>query len=117
MKKFLALFLALITVLGLCACTGGGGKETRELTADDYTEDGRLKISVGVTSKAWVLGYDSEENAYTKWIEETCGVEISFVEFANANDAVTQITTSVAAGAKLPDIILLDTGMNRNLVG
>ena len=116
MKKFLALFLALITVLGLCACTGGGGEESGELTAADYTEDGRLKITVGITSKAWVLGYDSEENAYTKWIEDTCGVEISFVEFANANDAVTQITTSVAAGAKLPDIMLLENGMNRNLV-
>ena len=78
MKKFLALFLALITVLGLCACGGGGGGESGELTADDYTEDGRLKISIGITTQAFVLGY--EDNAYTKWIEETCGVELSFVE-------------------------------------
>ena len=113
MKKFLALFLALITVLGLCACTGGGG-ESGELTADDYTADGRLKITIGITASAKVLDYD--ENAYTKWIEETCGVELIFVEFANASDAVTQITTSVAAGEKLPDIIMLEGGMNRNLV-
>lgn len=113
MKKFLALFLALITVLGLCACGGGGG-ESGELTADDYTEDGRLKITIGVTADSKVLGYD--ENEYTKWIEETCGVELTFQEFANANDAVTQITTSVAANQKLPDIMLLAGGMNRTLV-
>lgn len=112
MKKFLALFLALITVLGLCAC-GGNGSESGELTADDYTADGRLKISIGLTASANVLDYD--ENAYTKWIEETCNVELSFVEFANSNDAVTQITTSVAAGAKLPDIIMIED-FNRNLV-
>lgn len=112
MKKFLALFLALITVLGLCACGGGGG-ETRELTADDYTEDGRLKITIGLTADVNVLGYD--DNAYTKWIEETCGVELIFEEFANAGDAVTQITTSVAAGQKLPDIIMIPE-INRNLV-
>jgi len=98
-KKFLAFFLALATVFGLCACGGkSGGKE-----GEGLTEDGKVKLSIGIPSNALVLSHD--DNAFTRWIEETCGVELSFQEFAGGTDVQTQISTTIAARQELPDIL------------
>lgn len=100
MKKFLAIFLALVMVLGLCACgTANGGSNG----GHGLTEDGKVKLSIGLPTSALVMSHDN--NAFTKWIEETCGVELSFVEFAGGTDVATQISTTIAAGQELPDIL------------
>lgn len=99
MKKFLAFFLALVMVFGLCACgQGGSGNSEDELTAD-----GKVKLSIGIPSNALIVSH--EENAYTKWIEEKCGVELTFEEFAGGTDVATQISTTIAARQELPDIL------------
>lgn len=101
MKKFLALFLALTLVLGLCACgaQGGAGEQNGGLTAD-----GKVKLKIGLPVNAYIMDYDNNE--MTKWIEEKCGVEIEFVKYAGGTDVATQISTAVTAGRTLPDIIL-----------
>lgn len=106
MKKFLAFFLALTLVLGLCAC-GGGSASGNE--GDDLTADGKVKLSIGIGSNALVLDHDN--NALTKWIEETCGVELEFVEFSGGTDIATQISTKIGARQELPDILF---GMTLN---
>ena len=73
MKKLLAILLALVIVLGLCAC-GGGSDKGGASSGDELTEDGRIKLTVGITSNARVLSYD--DNALTDWVEEQCGVEL-----------------------------------------
>ena len=98
MKKFVAILLVLVIVLGLCACGNKGSAPQQELT-----EDGRVKLSIGLTSNARVLSYD--DNALTDWIEETCGVELEFVEYAGGTDVDTQISTTIAARQELPDIL------------
>ena len=101
MKKLLALVLALVMVLGLCACGGGsgaGGNQGEELTAD-----GRVKLTVGLPSNAYIMDYD--DNALTRWIEDKCGVEIEFIEYAGGTDVSTQISTTIAARQELPDIL------------
>lgn len=99
MKKFLAFFLALVMVFGLCACTGGSsGDDDSGLTAD-----GKVKLSIGIPSNALITSHD--ENALTRWIEEKCGVELSFEEFAGGTDVATQISTTIAARQELPDIL------------
>ena len=99
MKKFLAFFLALAMVLGLCACGGKSGGD------DDsgLTEDGKVRLTIGIPSNALVLSHD--DNAFTRWIEEKCGVELSFQEFAGGTDVQTQISTTIAARQELPDIL------------
>ena len=110
MKKFLAIFLALACVLGLCACGGGGGNSS---SGGGMTADGKVKLSIGLPSSAVIMSHD--ENALTKWIEEKCGVEITFVEYAGGTDISAQITTAVAARQELPDI-LLGMYMNNNTI-
>ena len=99
MKKFLAFFLALVMVFGLCACGGKSGNEG----GSGVTEDGKVKLVIGIPSNALVLSHD--DNAYTRWIEEKCGVELSFQEFAGGTDVQTQISTTIAARQDLPDIL------------
>lgn len=98
MKKFLAIFLALTVVLGLCACGGGGSSSSGGLT-----EDGKVKLTVGIGTDAMVTSLDN--NALTKWLEETCGVELTFVEYAGGTDVATQISTTIAANQELPNIL------------
>ena len=108
MKKFLAILLALVTVLSLCACGGNKGGNS---SGEELTEDGKIKLTVGITSNARVLSYD--DNALTDWVEEQCGVELEFVEYAGGTDVDTQISTTIAARQELPDI-LFGISLNEN---
>lgn len=94
MKKFLAILLVLATVFSLCAC---GGNE------QEQNASGKVKIKVGLGSNAKVL--DFEDNALTKWLEETCNVDIEIVEYAGGTDVATQISATISARQELPDVL------------
>ena len=98
MKKFLAFFLALVMVLGLCACGGNGDEDKGGLTAD-----GKVKLTVGIKPNALIM--DMDNNALTKWVEETCGVEIEFQQYAGGTDVASQIGGAIGARQELPDIL------------
>ena len=114
MKKFLAIVLALACVLSLCACNAGkpgmnkgnsGNKDNVESTlgADDVTADGKIKLTIGIPTNAMVLSHDN--NALTRWVEEQCKVELTFVEYSGGTDVPTQIATAIAGNRELPDIL------------
>ena len=97
MKKFLALILALVLVLGLVAC----GKKT------DTNKGGNgdvVELKVGLAPNMSISSYT--ENTMTKWLEEECGVKLTFVEYAGGTDVATQISTTIAARLPLPDILI-----------
>ena len=98
MKKFLAFFLALVMVLGLCACGDNGEEGNGGLTAD-----GKVKLTIGIKPNALVM--DMDNNALTKWVEETCGVEIEFQQYAGGTDVASQIGGAIGARQELPDIL------------
>ena len=83
MKKILAIVLALVLVLGLCACTGNnggnttGGDEQANNNQSGTDMSQKVKLSIGIPTNAMVLDHDN--NALTKWIEEECNVELIFV--------------------------------------
>ena len=99
MKKLLALILALVMVLGLCACTGDTGSNQ----GGSASGDGKVKLTVGLPTNAMVL--DHENNALTKWLEEQCNVDLDFMEFAGGSEMATQISTMIGARQELPDIL------------
>ena len=109
MKKILAIVLALVLVLGLCACTGNnggttpGGDEQANNNQSGTDMSQKVKLSIGIPTNAMVLDHDN--NALTKWIEEECNVELTFVEYAGGTDVATQISTTIAARQDLPDIL------------
>ncbi len=100
MKKLLAIVLALACVVSLCACGGNGGSGD---SGDGMTADGKVKLSIGIPTNAMVL--DHNNNALTRWVEETCNVELTFIEYAGGTDVPTQISTTIAARQDLPDIL------------
>ena len=98
-KKFLAIVLALAIMLGLCACTGGMNVADQ----DKYGDDGRVQISIGMSPNAKVTDYN--DNALTKWLEEQTGCKITFVDYSGGSDVATQISSTIAAGMALPDML------------
>ena len=114
MKKILAIILALACVLSLCACGGGAaGNSGNEGGKDNLTADGKVKLTIGMPSNAMVLSHDN--NALTRWVEEQCNVELSFVEYAGGTDVPTQISTAIAGRRELPDI-LFGVDLNASVV-
>ena len=127
MKKWIALFLALILLVGLVAC--GGTAETEEVIdggdgvgTDTAEYQGELPlvqpgednvITIGILVSGKVQDYDTNE--YTKWIEEQTGVDIQFVQFAGkSSDAATQVSLMMASGEKLPDILFKMSGIDKS---
>lgn len=98
MKKFLALFLALVMAFGMVACAG-------DKTNSDTGDDGTVKLTIGIQQNMNITSF--EENAMTQWLEEECDVDLSFVEYTGLlADIETKLSTTIAANHELPDILV-----------
>ena len=101
MKKFLATVCTLLLAVGVLAgCGGAGGGETKpqggESTGKTFT--------IGLQQNTLVEDYDN--NGFTNYIKEVSGSDIEFIYFAsNSNDAKSQLSTRIAGGEALPDIL------------
>ena len=96
MKKRI-ISLALVFVM-LCCILAGCGTKTGGSSAGN-------KLTVGINQNANVTDFDN--NAFTKWLEETVGVDIEFVFFSSSEkEALQQLALTVSANKELPDVIL-----------
>ena len=96
MKKRI-ISLALVFVM-LCGILAGCGTKTGGSSAGN-------KLTVGINQNANVTDFDN--NAFTKWLEETVGVDIEFVFFSSSEkEALQQLALTVSANKELPDVIL-----------
>ena len=102
MKKLVSMLLALATVLGLAACSV---ESTPAGKNPGQTENGeKITITIGLPQKSNVT--DFENNYFTQWLEENSGYNLEFMHFSSNNgEAKTQLTTMIAGGEPLPDII------------
>ena len=110
MKRKLALLMAVVMAFSLFAgcssnnggnTTGGDEQANNNQSGTDMSQN--VKLSIGIPTNAMVLDHDN--NALTKWIEEECNVELTFVEYSGGTDVATQISTTIAARQDLPDIL------------
>ena len=86
-------------------------EEKKEEAPTEWTEEGYLPFAngetlvIGTSELAVVDNYDT--NPLTVWLEEQTGVNIEFMFFPGDAGAKQQtFTLMVAAGEKLPDIIM-----------
>lgn len=113
MKRLLAILLCLVMVLGILAgCTGNTTPdETKSPDAtggEDPTggegPDEQVTLTIGILQNANVIDYNT--NAFTQWLEEQTGYKLKFQMFAaKGSEAAGQLSTRVANGEKLPDIL------------
>ena len=64
--------------------------------------EGTPEIGVLLTQNDWVSDYT--DNAYTKWIEESCNVKLVFEMLPNV-DTATVLNTRVASNVEMPDVL------------
>ena len=111
MKKLIALLLCLVMSVSMfAACSGNGGglvenngEEGQKATINtEIPED--LTLTIGLPLSSTVDDYDT--NAYTLWLEEVTGYDLEFITFqSNATDYKAQLSTMLATGDELPDIL------------
>ena len=119
MKRLIALLLAAILLLGLVACGGAGTEQTEQAAAsvDDGEEykgempivkpgDEPITLTIGLKTSGKVTDY--VDNDFTKWIEETTGLNLEIIQFNGTNaENNTQLALMIAAGETLPDILCM----------
>jgi len=95
MKRVVA--IALAVVMSASVFVGCGKGESAGGKGDDT-------LTIGIPKNANVDDY--ETNSYTLWLEEQTGYNLEFQFFSSAStDYKSQISTMIAGGEKLPDIL------------
>lgn len=117
MKRFIALLLALLMVLGLCACNGGGNEESKggnesqsaSEKKDSWLCDKKTTLTV-LCSEGTSTTNPSASNdlPFWAWLEEYTNVHIEW-EVASSSGYNEVISTRLAAAVNLPDIMMVNT--------
>ena len=98
MKKIVSLLLVFIMLLG--TVTGCGKK----LDVEEMPE-GTVTLTVGLPQSTVITDYD--DNAFTRYIEETTDVDIEFVSFSSTgSEYQQQLALMCSANEELPDVLL-----------
>ena len=92
MKKFLALLLALVLVLGLAAC-GGGKKGNGEITpADKLSHDKEVTVQLIVPDNN-MAGRDEIMGAAAKYVKEKLNIKLEYVYIPTGETPETVMST------------------------
>ena len=94
-KRIIALFLALITMFSLCACTGGDEKAETEYIGEKMP----VRLSV-ISSASWPV---REDWKLWEYIEEGSGFDIKVEPLVNDGQKLTLMFAS--GGEDLPDLV------------
>ena len=97
MKKLLSVLLAaamLLSLFGFAAADEGGLSEPGVLPIWTGSEPAVIRVLTPENPKV----SDFDDNAYTKWIEEGCNVDLQF-SFLPATDTLQKLTTMIAGGS------------------
>ena len=137
MKKYLALLLVVVMILGcFVGCnqtppedtkgtTPPATKPTEVVVPTQPTETNptlgqlplvteKTTITIGIPAKA--ITEDYETNDYTLWLQEQTGIELDFVLFSDdSTEMVTQLNLMVSGKEKLPDILWGFSGVSAAL--
>lgn len=99
-KRVISLMLVVLMLLGMV--TGCGDKKPSNVEA---LPDGTVKLVVGIPQNSNVTDYD--DNAFTKYLEETANVDLEFMFFSSSgSEYKQQLALMCSAKEVLPDVIL-----------
>ena len=122
-SKVLATFLCGAMLLSLASCGNNGGSSSSTPSSStpvssepaaksDLSEPGVLPIwqgegtpEIGILVTQNDCVSDFKDNAYTKWIEESCNVSLNF-ELIPSVDTDTVLNTRVVSGVEMPDVLI-----------
>ena len=96
MKRIVSLLLVIVMTMGIFT---GCGKDK----ANGSSDGGTLKV--GIPQSSTVEDYD--DNAFTKYLEETTGIDIEFEYFSGSpGEYKQQLALTCGAKNELPDVLL-----------
>lgn len=96
-KRIICTLLVVSIVLGMLT---GCGKEEKTSNSGD-----KVTLTVGIPQNTAITSY--EDNALTKYIEESLNMNLEFEYYASgAGEQLQQLTLATSAGEKLPDVLV-----------
>lgn len=99
MKKRTA---ALAMVLLLALVPGALAAELNDVGVYPITQETEV---LTILMQQDVLVEDYDTNAFTLWIEESCGVDLQFELLPAGNDGTDKLALMLSSGQELPDVI------------
>lgn len=110
MKRLISTLLVVTMLLG--TMVGCGNKETN---GENGNNGEKVTLTVGVPQNANITDY--EDNAFTKYLEETLNMDLEIVMFAGASNQYTQqFSLMASSGEELPDVFINFSGMPKNTI-
>ncbi len=106
MKKRICLLV--VCVLALLIATTSFAAELNPVGTYPITNE---PITLTILMSQDVLVEDYETNLFTKWIEETCNVNLDFELLPAGSDGMDKLSIMLSSGQKLPDIINVTTSV------
>lgn len=103
-KRIISMLLAAMMMVGTFT---GCGNKTEDVSGDGQT------LTIGIPQSANVTSYD--ENALTKYIEQSLDINLKFVYFnSSSENYLQQLTLMASSNESMPDVLWGFSGMDNN---
>lgn len=100
-KRIMSIILICSMLMGIVVGCGSGEESKKQ--GSSYNGE-KVTLTVGLPMSANVTDFD--DNAFTKYIEESLNMELEFVSFTtDASESAQQLALMVSAEEELPDVL------------
>lgn len=107
-KRIISVLLVFAVICSLCVGCGEKKEKNKEKDGE------RVTLTIGIPQNGNITSY--EENAFTKYIEDSLNIDLEFVLFSSSSSEYSQqLTLMASSGQEMPDVLWGFSGMSQSM--